>query len=123
MKTDYLVLARWPDLVFINKKKMLSREFFRSSGPYKVEVKESEKIGRYSDFARELERLYHMNLPGLFNAIFWEEQQWNYLTHSWVDKRFHAFLKCNSVTNSNSVTAMAQSSTLATAPTGLSPDQ
>ena len=32
-------------------------------------------------------------LKGLFNpkAILVEEQQWYYLTHSWEDKRVHAF--------------------------------
>ena len=38
---------------------------------------------------------WHINLRGLSNtkAIIVEEQYWYYLTHSWGDKRVHAFPK------------------------------
>ena len=38
---------------------------------------------------------WHMNLHGLFNAkaILVEEKQWYYLTHIWISKGVHAFLK------------------------------
>ena len=39
--------------------------------------------------------LWHINLCGLFNtkAILLEEQQWRYLTQSWMDKEVHTFAK------------------------------
>ena len=59
-------------------------------------------------------------LPRLFNpeAIFAEEQQWYYLTHSWEDKGFHIFPKgiCQNL-SFYLITLKPQSSTVAPPPT------
>ena len=58
IQTDHLILARWPNLVLINKKKKnLSSDEFRC---FSVAQSENErkfkKIDKYLDLARELKK-------------------------------------------------------------------
>ena len=61
IQMDHLILARRQNLVIINKKQEnLSSCRFWYSMEYRVKIKESEKIDKYLDHARELKRLQTM---------------------------------------------------------------
>ena len=50
IQTDYLILARWPDLVTANKKKRTCRIVdFTILADHRVKIKESEKRDKYLD--------------------------------------------------------------------------
>ena len=58
IQTGYFIWARKPDLVWINKKKRtFSQVDFAILADQKAEMKESEKIEKDLDFARELRKL------------------------------------------------------------------
>ena len=63
IKMDHLILARWPDLVIVNKKK---RTFwiidFAVPTDYRVNLKESEKKDKYLKLAKELKKLWNMKV-------------------------------------------------------------
>ena len=57
MHTDYLISARWPDLIIINKTKRTCRIVdFAVLADHRVKLKESEKKDKYLDLARELKK-------------------------------------------------------------------
>ena len=56
-ETDCLIPARRPDLVLIgNKKRIYCLMSFVVLADHRVKIKESEKIDKYLDFARELKK-------------------------------------------------------------------
>ena len=65
IQTDHLISARRPDLVILNKKKKKKKRKkrrtcqivdFAVSANHRVNLKESEKIDKYLDLARELKK-------------------------------------------------------------------
>ena len=57
IQTDHLIPARRPDLVLINKKKRTCQLVdFAVPADHRVKLKESEKIDKYLDLARELKK-------------------------------------------------------------------
>ena len=63
IQTDHLIPARRPDLIIINKKKKICKivDFAVPADP-RIILKESEKIDKYLDLARELKRLWNMKV-------------------------------------------------------------
>ena len=59
IQTDHLTLARRPDLIIINKKKIVD---FAIPADHRIKLKECEKKDKYLDFARELKKLWNMKL-------------------------------------------------------------
>ena len=76
IQTDYLILARRPDLIIIKKKKRIYKivDFGVSAG-YRIKLKECEKKNKYIDLARELKKLWNMKVTiitimiGAFGAV------------------------------------------------------
>ena len=61
--TDYLISARRPDLIIINKKKRTCKIVdFVVLPDYRVKLKESEKKDKYLNLARELKKLWKMKV-------------------------------------------------------------
>ena len=62
--TDHQILARWPDLIVINKKKMRTWRIvdFDVLANQRVKLKECEKRDKYLDLAGELKKLWIMKL-------------------------------------------------------------
>ena len=59
--TDYLILARRPDLIIINKKKRTCKIVdFAVLADHRIKLKECEKKDKYLDLARELKKLWNM---------------------------------------------------------------
>ena len=59
--TDYLISARRPDLIIINKKKRTCEIVdFAVPADHRIKLKESEKKDNYLDLARELKKLRNM---------------------------------------------------------------
>ena len=63
--TDHLISAGIPDLIINNKKK---RDFTVLAG-HKIKLKESEKGDKYQDLARELKKLWNMNVTIITTVI------------------------------------------------------
>ena len=58
IQTDPLILARWPDLVIINKKKRTCRIVdFAVPAEDRIKLKENEKRYKYLKLSRELKKL------------------------------------------------------------------
>ena len=63
IQTDPLISARQPELIIINKKERTSRiEDFSVPADHRVKFKESEKMDKYLDLARELKKLWNMKV-------------------------------------------------------------
>ena len=63
LQTNHLILAKRSDLMTINKKKRTCRIVnFAVPADHGVKVKQSEKRKKYLDLARELRKLWNMNL-------------------------------------------------------------
>ena len=63
IQTDYLIPARRPDLIIINKKKRTCKIVdFAVPADHRIKLKESEKKDKYLDFARELKKLWNMQV-------------------------------------------------------------
>ena len=61
--TDHLISARRPDLIIINKKKRTCKIVdFAVPADHRIKLKECEKKGKYLDLARELNRLWNMQV-------------------------------------------------------------
>ena len=61
IQTDPLISARRPDLVIINKRKRICKIVdFAVPADYRINLKESEKMDKYLDLARELKKLWNM---------------------------------------------------------------
>ena len=54
IQTDYLTLARWPNLVIVNQKRTCLTVDFAIPADHWVKLKESETRDKYLDLAREL---------------------------------------------------------------------
>ena len=65
-KTDHLIPARRPDLIIINKKKKKKRTCkivdFIVPADHRIKLKECEKKDKYLDLARELKKLWNMQV-------------------------------------------------------------
>ena len=63
IQTDHLIPARRPDLVLIDKKRK-NRHLVNFAVPadHRVKMKESEKINKNLDLARELRKLWNMKV-------------------------------------------------------------
>ncbi len=58
--TDYLVSARRPDLIIINKKKRTCKIIdFAVPADYRIKLKECKKKDEYLDLAGELKKTMH----------------------------------------------------------------
>ena len=64
IQTDHLILARRPDLIIINKKKKRTRKIvdFAVPADHRIKLKECEKKDKYLDLARELKKLWNMQV-------------------------------------------------------------
>ena len=63
IQTDHLISARSPDLVIINKKKRTCRIVdFAVPADHRVKLKESKKMDKYFNLARELKKLWNMKV-------------------------------------------------------------
>ena len=63
IQTDHLILARKPDLIIINKKKRTCKIVdFAVQVHHRINQKESEKKNKYLDLARELKKLWSMQV-------------------------------------------------------------
>ena len=63
IQTDHLILARRPALIIINKKKRTCKiEDFAVPADHRVKLKECEKKDKYFDLARELKKLWNMQV-------------------------------------------------------------
>ena len=60
--TDHLISARRPDLIIINKKKRLAKLSTLLSRLTPIKLKECEKKDNYLDLARELKKLWNMQV-------------------------------------------------------------
>ena len=75
IQTDHPISVRRPDLVLIDKKKTkktpkpCNLEDFGISANHRVKMKESEKINKYLDLAREQKNLWNMMLIQFFGGI------------------------------------------------------
>ena len=60
IQTDRLILARTPDLIIINKKLKICKNFdFAVLADHRINLKESEKKDNYLDIAREIKKLWN----------------------------------------------------------------
>ena len=63
IQTDHLILARGPDLIIINKKKRTCKIVnLAVSADHRIKLKECEKKDKYLDLARELKKLWNMQV-------------------------------------------------------------
>ena len=63
IETDYLISARRPDLIVINKNKRTCKIFdFAVPADHRIKLKESKKKDMYLEFARELKKLWNMKV-------------------------------------------------------------
>ena len=63
IQTDHLILARRPDLIIINQKKKIWKiVHFVFPADYRIKLKECEKRDKYLDLARELKKLWNMEV-------------------------------------------------------------
>ena len=64
IQTDILIPARKPDLIIINKKKKRTCKTvdFAVLADHRIKVKECEKRDKYFDLARELKKLWNMQV-------------------------------------------------------------
>ena len=72
IQTDHLILARWPDLIIINKKERTCRiAEFSVPAEHRVKLKESEKRDEHLDLPREWKKtkLGNMKVTVILIAI------------------------------------------------------
>ena len=63
IQTDHLIPARRPDLMKINKKKRICKTVdFAVPADYRIKLKECEKKDKYLDLARELKKIWNMQV-------------------------------------------------------------
>ena len=63
IQMDHLIPARRPDLIIINKKKRICKIVnFAIPADHRINLKECEKKDKYLDLARELKKLWNMNM-------------------------------------------------------------
>ena len=63
IQTDHLIPARRPDLIIINKKKRTCKiVHFAVPADHRIKQKECEKKDKYLDFAREMKKLWNMQV-------------------------------------------------------------
>ena len=63
IQTDHLISARRPDLIIINKKKRTCKIVdFAVPADHRIKLKECEKNDNYLDLARELKKLWNMQV-------------------------------------------------------------
>ena len=63
IQTDHLIPARRPDLIIINKRKRICKIVdFAVPADHRINLKESEKIDKYLDLAKELKKLWNMKV-------------------------------------------------------------
>ena len=75
IQTDHLILARRPDLIILNKKKIICKIVdFAVPADRRINLKECEKKDKYLDLARELRKLWNMKVtivPIVIGAFGW----------------------------------------------------
>ena len=62
IQTDQLILARRPNLIIINKKRICKIVDFAVPVDHRINLKESEKKDKYLDLPRELKKLWNMKV-------------------------------------------------------------
>ena len=63
IQTDHLIPARRPDLIIINNKRKTCKIVdFAVPADYRIKLKECEKKDKYLDLARELKKLWNMQV-------------------------------------------------------------
>ena len=71
--TDHLISARRPDLIIINKKKRTCKIVdYAVPADHRIKLKECEKKDKYLDLARELKKLWNMQvtiIPSVIGAF------------------------------------------------------
>ena len=76
IQTDHLIPARRPDLIIINKKKRTCKIVnFAIPADHRIKLKECEKKNKYLNLARELKKLWNMQVTiipiviGVFGTV------------------------------------------------------
>ena len=68
--TDHLISARRPDLIIINKKKRTCKIVdFAVPADHRIKLKECEKKDKYLNVARELKKLWNMQMTIILIVI------------------------------------------------------
>ena len=67
--TDHLILARRPDLIINKKKRICKIVDFSVLVDHRIKLKECEKKDKYLDLARELKKLWNMQVTIIPIAI------------------------------------------------------
>ena len=63
IQTDHLISVRRPDLIIINKKKRICKIVdFAVLADHRIKLKENDKKDKYLDLARELKKLWNMQV-------------------------------------------------------------
>ena len=63
IQTDHVIEARRPDLVLVDKKKRSCKIIdFSVPGDSRIEEKEKDKIEKYQDLGRELEKIWNIKV-------------------------------------------------------------
>ena len=63
IQTDHLISARRPDIIIINKKKRTCKIVdFAVLADHRIKLKECEKKDKYLDLARELKKLWSIQV-------------------------------------------------------------
>ena len=63
VQTDYLTSARRPDLIIINKKRIICKIVdFAVPADHRIKLKECEKKDKYLNLARELKKVWNMKV-------------------------------------------------------------
>ena len=75
IQTDHVIEARRPDLVVVDKERSCKIIDFAVPGDSRIEEKEKDKIEKYQDFRRELQKIWNVKVKviplvvGSFGAI------------------------------------------------------
>ena len=63
IQTDHVIEAWRPDLVLVNKKERICKKIdFAVSGDSWIEEREKDKIEKYQDFGRELQKIWNVKV-------------------------------------------------------------
>ena len=105
IQTDHVIEARRPDLVVIDKMKRTRKIIdFAVPGDSRIKEKEKEKIEKYQDLRRELQKIWNVRVKimplvvGSFDAI--PKQFGNRFEKNWYHSRKSAISEDSFIRNS-----------------------
>ena len=62
IQTDHVIEARRPDLVVVDKERNCKITDFAVPGDSRIEEKEKDKIGKYQELGRELQKIWNVKV-------------------------------------------------------------